>query len=149
MRLLIDGDGCPVVARAARLARERGMPCLIFTDINHEVRDDYAQVVTVDQGPDSVDYAILNRMAPGDIVVTQDWGLASLVLAKGGRALDQNGRVFTPEKMDDLLEIRYQGQRLRRAGGRTRGPAKRQKESDHAFDRALTGIMEERHATDF
>jgi uncharacterized protein YaiI (UPF0178 family) len=66
--------------------------------------------------------------ARDDIVVTQDYGLASMILAKGASAVDQNGMPYISENIDSLLERRYIGQKIRRGGGRTKGPKKRTRE---------------------
>ena len=94
MRLLIDADGCPVVALAVAEAKARGIPCLILCDTAHEMEHPGAETVVVSKGVDSVDFALLRRLAPGDIVITQDYGLAALCLARRAWVLDQNGRAF-------------------------------------------------------
>ena len=76
-----------------------------------------------------------------DIVVTQDYGLAAMVLGKGAVAINQNGLVFSDENMDRLLMERHIGQRIRRGGGRTKGPAKRTKDDDARFEDALRKLL--------
>ena len=80
-----------------------------------------------------MDFALANRVAPGDLVVTQDYGLAAICLARGAAVLDQNGREYTAENIDALLTLRYTAAKLRRAGGRTRGPHKRTAQQDRDF----------------
>ena len=106
MRLLIDADGCPVVALAVAEAKARGIPCLILCDTAHEMEYPGADTVVVSKGADSVDFALLRRLAPGDIVITQDYGLAALSLARRAWVLDQNGRAYTEENIDALLTFR-------------------------------------------
>jgi uncharacterized protein YaiI (UPF0178 family) len=77
-----------------------------------------------------------------DIVVTQDYGLAAMILAKGALAIDQNGMVYTDDNIDSLLERRYIGQKIRRGGGRTKGPKKRTKDDDECFEAALNKILD-------
>ena len=91
INLLIDADGCPVTDIAVRLCKKFQIPCTIFCDTAHEFRRDGAQTLVFDKGADSVDYAIANRAGTGDIVITQDYGLASMCLAKGCRVLHQDG----------------------------------------------------------
>ena len=98
MPLLIDADGCPVVALAVAEAKARGIPCLILCDTAHEMEHPGAETVVVSKGVDSVDFALLRRLAPGDIVITQDYGLAALCLARRAWVLDQNGRAYTEGK---------------------------------------------------
>ena len=98
MKLLIDADGCPVVDIAVRLCREKGVPVLILCDTSHRIERAGAATLVFDKGADSVDFALVNRMEKGDIAVTQDYGLAGMCLAKGGRALSLQ------VAYDDLLD---------------------------------------------
>ena len=91
MGVLIDADGCPVVDIAVGLCRKYGVPCLLLCDTAHEIKRDGAQTLVFDKGADSVDLALANRARPGDIVITQDYGLASMCLARGARVLHQDG----------------------------------------------------------
>lgn len=124
MRILVDADACPVKGIVVEMARQRGIPVLMVTDTSHRIQDGYSQVITVDKGRDSADLRLANEMEPGDIVVTQDFGVAALALGKGCRALSQNGLVFTGQNMDQLLFERYVGQKVRRAAGAPRAPAR-------------------------
>ena len=78
---------------------------------------------------------------PGDIVVTQDYGLASMCLARRARVLNQNGLEYTADNIDVLLERRWQNKKLLRAGKHPKGPAKRTKEQNEAFARALEKLI--------
>jgi uncharacterized protein YaiI (UPF0178 family) len=128
-----------------RLAKQRNIPVTMVIDTSHELDDGYSTVITVDKGSDSADYAITGMAARHDIVVTQDYGLAAMVLAKGASAIDQNGMVYTGENIDGLLERRYIGQKIRRGGGRTKGPKKRTREDDERFETAFGKILDCRH----
>lgn len=141
MRILVDADACPVKGIVVEMARQRGIPVLMVTDTSHRIQDGYSRVITVDKGRDSADLRLANEMEPGDIVVTQDFGVAALALGKGCRALNQNGLVFTGQNMDQLLFERYMGQKVRRAGRRTQGPGKRTAQQDAAFRQALAGLL--------
>lgn len=90
MKLLIDADGCPVVDLTVRLAREFGVKCLILCDTAHVFQKEGAETLTVSKGADSVDFALVNRVEPGDIAVTQDYGLAAMCGEKSASA--QSGR---------------------------------------------------------
>ena len=133
MRVLIDADACPVTRQAAAICRELGVACLLFCDTAHQLDLDGTQTILCDKGADSVDFVLVNRVLPGDLVVTQDYGLASMCLARGAAVLDQNGREYTAENIDALLTVRHAAAKLRRAGGRTRGPAKRTEQQNSAF----------------
>lgn len=133
MRILIDADGCPVVDLTIGLAREFGLECVILCDTAHYFDREGARTVILSQGADSVDFALVNMVQPGDIVVTQDYGLAAMCLARRSRPINQNGLCYHEGNIDSLLASRHAAQRFRRGGGRTRGPAKRSPEQDQAF----------------
>lgn len=142
MRVLIDGDGCPVVGIAAQVCKRKQVPCLLLCDTAHEMRRDDVQVLTFDKGADSVDYALANRVRAGDIVVTQDYGVASMCLARGARVLHQDGWEYTQWNIDALLLERHEARKFRQCGGRTKGPGKRKPEQDRSFREALLGLLE-------
>ena len=143
MKLLIDADGCPVVDIALTIAKDEGVSCVIFCDTAHILEKPGAETVTVTKGADSADFALLNRVGKRDIIVTQDYGLAAMCLAKGGRAINQNGMVFDDSNMDALLNARHTAKQIRRAGGRLKGPAKRTRDQDKKFALRLLELMKE------
>ncbi|MDR1966734.1 MAG: YaiI/YqxD family protein [Synergistaceae bacterium] len=142
MRILVDADACPVKGIIVGMARRALIPVLMFIDTSHELCDGYSEVITVSKGADSVDYAIANAASKEDIVVTQDYGLAAMILAKGARAVNQNGLVYTDENIDGLLADRYVGQKVRRSGGRTKGPRPRTSCDDEKFAGALAALLD-------
>lgn len=144
MRVLIDADGCPVVRLCVRIAREYGIESIIFCDSAHEFSIDGTKTVTVSTGADSVDFYLVNQLASGDVVVTQDYGLAAMCLGKGARALSQSGMEYTKDNMDALLFSRYSAKKARMAGERLRGPKKRKPAEDAAFEAALRKILREK-----
>ena len=137
MRILVDADACPVKQIIVRLAKQKSIPVTMLIDTSHELNDGYSTVITVDKQADSVDYALMGLLRREDVVVTQDFGLAAMVLGKGAKAVNQNGLVFTDDNIDKLLMERHIGQKVRRSGGRTKGPAKRTKEDDERFEAAF------------
>ena len=142
MKVLIDADACPVVDVAVKLCREFQAECLLLCDTAHEIHRDGAQTLVFDKGADSVDFALVNRVSAGDIVITQDYGLASMCLAKGARVLHQDGWEYTAYNMDALLFQRHASREYRAAGGRTKGPAKRKDTQNQAFFQALRSLLE-------
>ena len=142
MKLLIDADGCPVVDLTVRLAREFGVKCLILCDTAHVFQKEGAETLTVSKGADSMDFALVNRVEPGDIAVTQDYGLAAMCLAKRALPLSQDGLLYTEENIGTLLQSRYAAQKIRRSGGRLKGPKKRTSEQDAAFERTLRRLLQ-------
>ena len=139
--VLIDADGYPVVDLTIHLCKSQGTPVLILCDTAHCIQREGAQTLMFDKGADSVDFALVNRVQPGDIVVTQDYGLASMCLARRARVLNQNGLEYTADNIDALLERRWQNKKLLRAGKHPKGPAKRTKEQDEAFTKAMVKLL--------
>ena len=137
MQLWIDGDGCPVVRQAVEIARSFGLEVWIFCDTAHHIQVSGARTVVVSKGADNVDFALVNRVQPGDVVVTQDYGLAAMCLARGALPLRQDGLWYTQENIQALLQTRHMAQRVRRGGGRLKGPKRRTAQEDEAFVRAL------------
>ncbi len=144
MTLIIDADGCPVRKEAIKLAKRFGIKAIVVSDINHMINDRYAEIITVDKGFDSVDFRIVGIMEKGDIVITQDYGLASLVLSKGGYAMDQNGMIYDNDNIEMLLLRRHVSKNIRRSGGKVKGPSKRKREDDLLFESKLETFLEER-----
>lgn len=141
MRVLIDADGCPVVDAAVKTAKKHGLEAVLICDTAHEYNRTDARVVTVSKGGDSADFALVNRIEPGDVVVTQDYGLAAMALARKARPLSQDGLVYSAENMDSLLLARHTARKIRMSGGRLRGPRKRTSAQDAAFEAALEAIL--------
>ena len=142
MKLLIDADGCPVVDIAIRLCKQWALPCLVLCDTAHEFHRDGAETLVFDKGADSVDYALVNRVLPGDIVVTQDYGLASMCLARKARVLHQDGWEYTLDNIDALLLVRHDSRKHRAAGNRMKGPKKRTTQQDNAFSQELSKLIQ-------
>ena len=143
MHLWIDADACPVVDLAIRTASRHQVPVTLVCDDAHHMLRDGAQTITVARGADSADLMLVNLVRRNDIVVTQDYGLAALCLARGARPLDQNGRIYDESNIDSLLGMRHISQKIRRAGGRTKGPSKRTKEQDEWFEQSLEKLLRE------
>jgi len=140
--ILIDADGCPVVDLTVQTAAKYKVPVLILCDTAHQIQRDGAQTLTFDKGADSVDFALVNRVHPGDLVITQDYGLASMCLARRARVLNQNGLEYTPENIDSLLFRRHENKKLLRAGKHPKGATKRTKEQDITYKNALGRILQ-------
>ena len=143
MKVLIDADACPVVDIAVRLCADFAMECLLFCDTAHQIHRDDAQTLVFDKGADSVDFALVNRVEEGDIVVTQDYGLASMCLGKGARVIHQDGWEYNEYNISGLMEQRHAARRFRAAGGRTKGPAKRTGAQDDAFAKAFRSLLQQ------
>lgn len=139
MKILVDADACPVKATIISVAKQYSLEVIMFIDTSHIYCDDYSKVITVDKGRDSVDIALANKINKNDIVVTQDYGVATMALAKNALSLNQNGLIFDKDNIDKLLFERYLSQKVRRSGKSTKGSnqKKRTKENDIAFEKSL------------
>lgn len=140
MRILVDADACPCKPIIEAEAGAAGWPILWFATTDHE-QPDPDRWVRVAKGPDAVDHAIFAATRAGDIVVTQDYGLASLCLGRGAHVLHPDGRRYTEFNIDALLQERYLSARVRRGGGRTRGPRPRTAADDAVFRDALRALL--------
>lgn len=132
-KVLVDADGCPVVDLTIQIASQFSLPVILICDTSHRIDCDGAETILVDKGADAVDFVLVNHVEKGDIVVTQDYGLAAMVLAKQGYVINQNGWLYTEENIDRLLHMRHVSQKARRAGNRLKGPKKRSVEEDQKF----------------
>ena len=141
MKILIDADGCPVVDIAVRIAKKHHTDCLILCDTAHVFEKDGATTLTFSKGADSVDYALINRVLPGDIVITQDYGLAAMCLAKKATIINQDGREYTNGNIDALLLARHTAKKIRNAGGRIKGPKKRADIQNKYFEEKLAFLL--------
>ena len=140
--MLIDGDACPVTDIAIRLCKEYNISCLLLCDTAHQYFREGAVTLVFDKGADSVDYALVNRIYPGDVVITQDYGVASMSLARGARILHQDGWEYTRDNIDALLLFRHESRKYRASGGRMKGPKKRTAAQDAAFSDALRKVLQ-------
>jgi len=141
MKILIDADGCPVVDITVKLAKKHKVECLILCDTAHVFEKDGAKTLIFDRGADSVDFALVNLAEKDDIVITQDYGLAAMCLAKEAKVINQNGMAYTAENIDSLLASRHVAKKTRSAGGRLKGPSKRKPEQDRDFENKLSALL--------
>jgi uncharacterized protein len=143
--LYVDADACPVTREAISRARSRGIPVVLVGNeaqsFARYVDRPGVEVVKVGAGRDSADFAIVERLALGDVVVTNDTGLAAMALGRKALAISPRGRVFSLLSIDAELEVRHAEQRVRRAGGRTRGPAPFETEDRECFVESLDRLL--------
>ena len=143
MKVLIDADACPVVDIAVSICKEFHTECLLLCDTAHIIQREGADTFVFDKGSDSVDFALVNRVCAGDIVVTQDYGLASMCLARRARVMHQDGWEYTEYNISGLLEQRHAARKFRAAGGRTKGPSKRTGSQNSAFMQAFRSLVQQ------
>ncbi|MGI6686596.1 MAG: YaiI/YqxD family protein [Bacillota bacterium] len=143
MKIIVDADACPVKEIIISLGIERNVPVEMVASFNHQINGGPGvRVIITDTGPDAADYIIANRVEAGDIVVTQDFGLAALVLGKKGKALSPRGLIFTGENINGLLMQRYVSAKVRRGGGKTKGPASFTEKDRDNFLKSLLKLIE-------
>jgi len=144
MKIIVDADATPKNALdiCRQAAAEFSVSLVTVASFNHRIESD--RHVVVGNAPQEADMGVMNLAVRGDIVVTQDWGLAAMVLGKGAAALSPTGRVFREETIGFLLEERELKARFRRGGGRTRGPRKRTAEDDLNFKKSLYRLLKEK-----
>lgn len=144
MKIVIDADACPVTKIAVSEAKKRGVPVLCICDTSHIIFDEYASTLTVDKGRDSVDLAVVNACKDGDVVITQDYGVASMALAKKARCINQNGLYYTQDNIDSLMAMRHMAMQERRKSSKhhLKGPKKRTQDDDERFRNALIKLLD-------
>lgn len=143
MQILIDADACPVIQITEQVAKEFSIPVTLLCDTNHILQSDYSTVKTIGAGADAVDFALINLCKKGDIVVTQDYGVAAMALGKGAHGIHQSGRWYTDENMDRLLMERHLSKKARRASAKNhlKGPSKRTAEDDLRYEQSLRKLI--------
>ncbi len=146
MQIIIDADACPVTRIAEKIAKEKNIPLMLFCDTSHIISIDYGKVIVVDKGSDAVDFALINKVAKGDIVVTQDYGVATMALAKGAYAIHQSGRWYTDGNIDGMLFERHMAKKIRRSSPKHhgKGARKRSLEDDIRFEKAFRKLINDK-----
>ncbi|NLZ82223.1 MAG: YaiI/YqxD family protein [Clostridiales bacterium] len=138
MKILVDADACPVKEIIEDIAIKLEIAVLMLIDTSHILHSEYSQVISVSQAPDAVDFALINRTDKGDIVVTQDYGVAAMALGKGAYAIHHNGKIYTDYNIDIMLMERDYAKKLRQSGKRVRGHnKKRTRDQDLQFAEAF------------
>jgi uncharacterized protein YaiI (UPF0178 family) len=141
-KIVVDGDACPVKQEITAVARSFGIPVLMVSSYDHVLKgEEGVTVVQVDRGADSADLYIANHIAAGDVVVTQDYGLAALALGKRCRVLSNRGQEYEDSKMDFMLEGRHARAVERRRGHYSKGPKTITVEEKIYFQHKLTKLL--------
>lgn len=141
IRILVDADACPVKEIIETVAKARKIPVTMLIDTSHILTSGYSEIISVSKAPDAVDFALINRTSKGDIVVTQDYGVAAMALGKGAYAIHPGGKIYTDNNIDVMLMERDIAKRCRRAGERIKGHSKkRTAEDDNRFTEALNKL---------
>lgn len=143
MRIYVDADACPVVRIVEKTARKYGVPVTLLCDTNHVLNSDYSEVKVIGSGADAVDFALIGLCEKGDLVVTQDYGVAAMALGKGAFCIHQSGRWYTNDNIDQMLMERHLAGKARRASKKNhlKGPKKRMAEDDERFAKSLEQLI--------
>ncbi|MBQ7516419.1 MAG: YaiI/YqxD family protein [Schwartzia sp.] len=149
MKILVDADACPVVRKIESIARKHHIPVLLFCDTNHILHSSYSEVKTIGAGADAVDFALINHCGAGDIVITQDYGLAAMALGKQAYAMHYSGLQYTNDNISRLLEERHMVRMARRSSQRPRirGIKNLMRRDDGGFAAVLNRLIEEASAS--
>lgn len=141
MKILVDADACPrnVLKVCQEAGRQHDIEVWTVASFNHEINSEHH--VIVGNASQEADIKVMNLSQPGDIVVTQDWGLAAMLLGKGAYVLNPLGQEYSQQNMEFMLEVREAKARYRRGGGRTPGPKKRSASDDQRFTAALNQLI--------
>lgn len=143
MQILVDADACPVVGIVEKTAKLHNIPCTLLCDTNHVLNSSYSEVKMIGAGADAVDFALINICHKGDIVVTQDYGVAAMALGKGAFAIHQSGKWYTNDNIDQMLMERHLAKKARMGKGKQhlKGPAKRTNEDDKRFEESILQLI--------
>ena len=142
MKIIIDGDACPGISIIEKMAKKHEISVVIYCDIHHFIQSDYSEVKVVDSGFQSVDMYVANETKQGDIIVSQDYGVAAMCLSKKAKVINPKGLIYDEKNIDRLLEERHISQKIRRGGGKTSNPKKRTEEDDLRLERNLEKLIE-------
>ena len=143
MQIFVDADACPVVGIVETIAEKYNISTTLLCDTNHILYSDYSEVIVVGAGADAVDYKLISICHKGDIVVSQDYGVAAMALGKGAYAIHQSGKWYTDDNIDQMLMERHLGKKARRSSRKchVKGPKKRTEEDDERFAQSFEKML--------
>ena len=127
MKIYVDADACPVVDIVEKVGKKYQIPVVLLCDTNHVLTSDYSEVKIIGAGIDAVDFALVNLCQDGDIVVTQDYGVAAMALGKGAHPIHQSGRWYTNDNIDQKRIFK--------------GSKKRKEEDDVNFEKSFEKLI--------
>ena len=143
MHIFIDADACPVVGIVEKIAKKYNLPVTLLCDTNHVLYSEYSEVIVVVEGADAVDYKLISICQKGDIVVSQDYGVAAMALGKGAYAIHQSGKWYTNDNIDQMLMERHLNKKARRSSHKNhiKGPKRRTEEDDERFAQSFEKML--------
>lgn len=144
MKVYVDADACPVVKQVEKISKKYNVEVTLLCDTSHVLRSEYSEVKVIGEGDDAVDFALVNLCKKGDIVVTQDYGVAAMALGKGALGIHQSGKWFTNENIDLLLMERHIHKEARRTSSKNhlKGPKKRTEEDNKRFEESFEKLVQ-------
>lgn len=145
MKIYIDADASPVQNEVMHIAQKYQLAVVMVKSISHYSHDplpDHVSVKYVDKGAEMADFKIMSIVEKGDIIITQDYGLASMLLGKGCYVMHHKGFYYSEKNIDPLLSSRHASAQARRAGYRTKGPKPFTTEDREKFSKALSKLVE-------
>lgn len=141
MMLIIDADACPSLDLITSIAKKNNLKVLIYTDVNHNIITDYGKIIVVDQGFQNVDMHIVNKVKANDIVITNDYGLALLCLAKNAKVMNANGFIYSNKNIDKMMFERHIRRIERHRTKKVKGPKKRTKKDIENLEHNLNKLL--------
>ena len=145
MKIIVDGDACPGISIIVKIAKEYGLDLIIYCDIHHYITVDYGEVRVGDSGFQSVDMKVVNECNSGDIIVSQDYGVAAICLGRKAAVISPKGYIYTNENIGAMLEQRHLSQKIRRGGGKTPNAKKRTIEDDKRLQKNLIYLVKDKN----
>ena len=142
MKIYVDADACPVINIVEEIAEDFGIKCVLVSDHNHALHSQYSKIITVGSGFDAADLKIMNMIERHDVLVTGDYGLASLALTKDASIMNHFGEMYTTLNIDTLLAQRHLNQKIRQSNGRVKGPKKRVDDDNERFYRNFKALIQ-------
>lgn len=144
IHIYVDADSCPVTRVIEHIAEKYQVPVTLLCDTNHVLESDYSEVIVVGAGADAVDYKLISICGKGDIVVSQDYGVAAMALSKSAYAIHPFGRWYTNANIDQMLMERHLSKKARRSSHKNhiKGPKKRTTENDENFAESFERLVQ-------
>lgn len=142
-KILVDADACPVISIVERVAEKYSIPVILLCDTSHVLYSDYSEINIIDVGIDAVDFALIKRCNKGDIVVTQDYGVANMILGKGAYGIHQSGRWYTDINIGPMMMERHYAKRSRsrKNRGYVKGHSKRTEADNKRFEESFEKLI--------
>lgn len=141
MRIIVDADAMPGIKIIEEVAQKYGVKCILISDTTHNLTSDYSEIITVDKGFQSVDMYLVNIIKENDIVISQDYGVATIALARKCLVVNPKGLLYTDDNIDMMMATRHIATKMRKQNHHLKGPKKRTKEDDERLRKTLESLV--------